>query len=392
MPPNISKMKKLPLLLVSITFLISCGKEDPNQDTTPYGPEAGKQALEDNMISALNDIDAFRNDPAMLEIEEFAKFMLENEPASKSGKKIVSKSIGNVLSFKTADLQTFSKAQLAAVNQPEKNLQADFDDKAGTWTWNTATGEFEQSKNSSDKIIYKVTQNNKNAVLTISNFSVLTHPSGEQIPTSVNAVLTVDGSTIFSQVFSASFPAGKYIPQSVSNTTTLGGLTFTTNASNNASNTETNISTAILLNGNTLIGATVKATGSYAEIDNTGDTNNEINTLVNTISASYTMLNATISMEATSPTNAIGDLSIDEAIALANENLKVTLSVNNKKIADGEFYKQSELEDDRLNLKFVFEDGSKSTIEAYFDAGFDQLQTKADDLFINFENLIEEVE
>jgi hypothetical protein len=550
-------MKKILSILLSITFLISCDTDNSDGLGAPssLGLEQGKQELEDNMISALNEINIFRNDAALSEIEEFAKFMLDNEPEPKSGKKFVAKSFRNVLNYKNVDLQTFSKSQIAAVNEPAEDLQADYNEQVGIWIWNSTSEEFEQTTTTGDKIIFKVTQNNKNAVLTISNFSVLNHPSGEEIPTSVLTELVVDDSTIFSQSYSASFLIDKYIPQTVNNTITLGTMSFTTSASNNVSNTETNMSFAVLLNGKTLLGASVRATGNYTDIDNTGTSDNEINILANTLSASYTMLDATISIEATSPETIGDELTIDDELTLVNDNLKVSLSVNNKKIADGEFYKETQLEDvyeyhddakyvvqdgrpgsfglqdglpaggqiglfdtftelessiyynnfhvyyhprvileedlvtndpwsyiynkytdgmyngyyvsieeksseiidnnylytwviyynepnvtleesvinsdiwnyinnkytdgkyngsyvfsdnnyyynewdtnwysteklvDSPNLKFIFEDGSKSTIEAYFDAGFNQLQTKADDVLINFEDLIED--
>ncbi len=346
-------MKKTLLLLsISITILMSCSSKDsieeesPKEevqpaDTTPYSPEQGKQALEDNMIAALNEIDGFANDPALTEIEEFAKFLLDN-PDSQSG--IVSKSLSNTLSFKNKTPQLFAKSQITSVSEPAEGLQDEYNELVGNWIWSISENKFVRTSDSGNNIVYTVTQNNKNAVLTVSNFSVLTHPSGEEIPTSINVVLTVDGTTVFSQEYAVSFPSDKYIPSSLSNTTTLGGLSFETNLSN-TNNTETTVNSAIKLNGTTLIGASVKANGNYTEINNTGESTSETNTLLNTISASYTMLSATISIEASLPETIDDEATADEQIELLNERLNVSLSVNDKKVADGEFYKESELKD-----------------------------------------------
>ena len=490
-------MKKFAPIISCVLLLFSCTTEDTDISTNAtYPTEAGKQALENNSIAMLAEIENLENDPALAQVEEFAKFMIANEPASKSGKKIVGRNIRNVLNFKKVDLQNFSKAQLAAVTESAEGLQADFNEQAGTWIWNDVLEKFEQTKNSSDEIIFKVTLNNKNAELTISNFSVIKHPSGDEITTSISTVLTVENSTVFSQDFSTSFPKGKYIAESVSNTITISNLTFITNASNNGNNTESKISTAILLNGNIFIDTSVKVTGNYTELENAETPEKEINTLINTVSATYTMLNATISIETTSP-NTVDHLTMDQALALANDNLKISLSVNNKKVANGEFYTQSDLKSvynwheekkvvildqsprsnfshgqidllntytefenspyfnnyyifyysddftevilketvvsediynfildtyypngkdnsyhvysnpnydyylsnyyeteelvDSPNLKFVFDDGSKANIEAYFNAGFDKIQTKVEDVFINYEDRREKI-
>jgi hypothetical protein len=39
----------------------------------------------------------------------------------------------------------------------------------------------------------------------------------------------------------------------------------------------------------------------------------------------------------------------------------------------------------------VFDDGSKANIEAYFNVGFDKIQTKVEDVFINYEDRREKI-
>ena len=478
-------MKKVLLVILMIPLLLACPKTD---EKLFYSKESGKQALEDNMINMLNEIDAFRNDTAITEIEEFAEFMLENEPTSESGKRIASNTVRSACAYGPPrdGLSAFSKAQLAVVSQPAENLKAEFDAETGIYIWNSSSQEFDyNAQGSNDEIIFKVTQNNKMAVLTISNFSTITHPSEEEIPTSLNALLTVDDITLFSQEYSASFDEGKYIPNSVSNTIVLGSMSFTLNASSNSNLSELTMNTDMKLNGKSILSASVKTKGNYVDVNDTGDFDQEINDLIQTISATYSMLEAEIKIEATAPSDDLEDLTLDEEIALVNKNLKVSLSVNEIKVADGEFYKKTSLEDvldyhnetayqisdarnykeiellnditelensiyynnykiytfyevieesvvssdidnyirtnypnsrykdsnvyaspnyrwyqtnyyykeqlvSDANLRFVFEDGSKSSVEAYFNAEFNDFEAKIEDVLKNYEGLIED--
>jgi len=446
-------MKKFAPIISCVLLLFSCTTEDKDISTNaPYPTEAGKQALEDNGIAMLTKIDDFKDDLALKDIEGFIQYLIiddEEEGKKTSGfSNKINKTFINVMDVKQGSISPIEYAsRQTKIIIEEEGLMEEYNDLVGNYTWNDANEEWnEPTVNPDGDILFTVTnEDNKTAILKISNFSTIIHESDEEVPTSLNISLKVDGSEIFSHSFSANFTEGENAPNTMSNAIKLGALSF--NSSMNNDNSEVELATSLKLGDATIIGATIGAQGEFTELNQTGDSEDSPEDVLKSANVRFTMLNASISVTGTSPKviNENGD--IDYQIGLMNENIKTTLTIGDKKIADGEFYKinrtytdyqyhydpkyvvysndtsievtsfnsladlkasiyytsnnyyfieynywEEEIEEEEVDLRFVFADGTKSDMETYFELGFEDIIDKLEEVEGNFEERFEDIE
>jgi hypothetical protein len=455
---KITAMKKLTLVLLCISFLISCGAEnsiDRTEDTSPYNSEEGKQALEDNGIAMLTKIDNFKDDSALSDIEGFIQYLITEdveEATYYNGiKNKVNKTFINAMAVKKGTITPieYVSRQTKTIIEEEEGLMEEYNSLVGNYTWDEATEDWnEPTENTDGDIVYIVTnEDNETAILKISNFSTITHESGEEVPNRLNISLKVEANEIFSHSFSADFTDGENAPNNMSNIIKLGALSFTSSMKNSINN-NVEIATSLKLSDVAIIVASIGAEGEFTELNETGDSEDAPEDVFESANLTFTLLNATISVSGTSPETINENDDVDYEIELMNQNLKVTLAVGDKKIADGEFYKvkrtyidyiyhnnpkfivvsnsppyqevasfdsiedyesssyygdntyyfyqtnywEEEVEEDEIDIRFIFADGTKSDMETYFEVGFKDIQDKVEEVVGNFEDRIEDLE
>lgn len=338
------------VLLFGLFTFVACSKDDKSNSIEPEGKpltvEEGKQELENNSIEVLNKVNEFRDDNSINEIIEFLEFLQEDQTqnevvdiAENSFQISTEIKEGNISPLK---FPTIQKNILSQSN--DDDLKDEFNQAEGTHTWNTITEDFDYVPNNSGKIIYIVNQNNKIGVMTISNFDSYVHASGESAPKSINISLTVDGKSISTMNYSTSIDEQKHIPNSINTTMSLGALSFEGKMSSN--NTEGSISTNFKISDVPIIGMNFNGKGNYTDINNTGNSNKSLDLLVNSTAANFSIGNTVISFDTTIPNEVDNEKTTDEWVNLLNKNSNTTLSTANKKIADGEFYKKTYIEED----------------------------------------------
>lgn len=425
---NLLHMKKTFLILSSLLVLASCGSDDngaadPTGPTQPGGidgalsPEEGKQQLETNAINVLNKVEAFNNDSALEKIIELGEFLQPkktNTPPTTSPKQlnnpgtIAINSITNV-SLSKKELVKANTAQLQIV---QKTTLDRFNEDKGIYTWNTTTEEFDKTAESDDQI-YNIAYNGKNAIFSITDFNSVQAANDTEAPTLAKANLKIDGVTVFSQEYTASIDAGKTVPNSVNNITTIGEFSMNTTYTNE-NNAKITQSFDFKLGNDVITGYSYTANGDFNTAENQDAT---IFDVLDSAKVSLNFLNASLVVSANdSDLPNTENLTIDQQIDLLNSKITSELIINNKSVAKGQFYKDQEviflpgitspalpgqdpiivpdetITNDIINARFLFEDGTTSDFETYFDNSFTQTENKFESVINVYTKLFENID
>ncbi len=407
-------MKKLLLLALSAAFVLnsSCSSDDDG-GAAPEGEingslsvEEGKKQLEDNSIALLDKVEAFSNNDALKEIIELAEFLtasnVEDTTNEDPFENTVLKTLENFKDTKNDVVTLNAKQAITIVN--ETSLIEDFNDLKGIYTWDDSAESFEQTGDSDD-VIYNIAYNNgKNATFSFTDFTTtVIGADDEELPTLVKANLSIDNREVFSQEYTASFQGDQLIPASISNTTTIADFVFQTTYTNN-NNATINQSFDFKIGNETIMGYNYTANGTFNNEDDT------IENIVNDFNANFNFLNARLNVTGkTDGFNSESELTVDEQVALLNSNTSATLSINQKLIANSEFYKDQdtyttfpfnedtqefeelEVSEDIINARFLFEDGTSNDFDTYVEGSFTELENKFETVFEAYESLFEDV-
>ncbi len=400
--------RKISLALLSLILVsnISCNNDKDEKDSETTGTltvEEGKQQLEDNSIEILNKIEDFKNDNALNEIIELAEFLTSASTSKSTGfKKTALNTVSNVASVKNTDLILFNAKQ-SIVLITDTPLADAFEEETGIYQWNAETSEFDKT-DESDKIIYNIDYNSKVAVFTITDFiTTTTGSSNTEVPTLAKANLKINDNTVFTQNFTTSFQNDQLIPSSINNTTTIGDFVMSTSYTNtdNKSITQTfefKISDTIITSFN------------YSTNGNFNNEDGNIEDTVDNVAISFQFLNANLDITAKDDNfNSDIELSVDQKVDLLNSNTTGELSINNKSIAKSEFYKDQdtytdyvynsntqqyeevEVNEDIVNIRFMFEDGTTNDFDTYIEGSFTELEDKYNAVFDAYETLFKDV-
>lgn len=349
---------------------------DDSQTLFDDNIESDKQKLEDNMLNIYDVVDNYTtNDPAIEEIEKFLEYLdfeINNTFEEKNSSiEFASKSLRN--STESFENPSRVSATNVTFGVDESELLNDFENETGIYEWNSTIQEFEFISDS-ENIVLKALDNDKEYILTISNFDVLIHDSEEEIPTSLNIDFKVNNTTYYHHIFSAVINSDEYIPNSVSNEITIGDLVFKSQFDNNTTNSKAEGLSFIQIDGTKILEIAFSAQGNFTSLNNGDDVSGEpIYNFLNLSTLSFSMDKTTISLLVTPDSN-IDNISDDkEAIDYLNKNVISTLSYDNETIATGRFIEDSNNE---LNLEMVFEDNTTSTIDVYFGEGFEDIINK----------------
>ena len=401
------------LALLSLLFVLnlSCGKDENDVAIQEYfSVESGKNQLENNMIDALNKIDAFRNDNALNEIIELAEFLNTSSGVKNSSfKNVALTSISNVSSLKNADFTIFNAKQSIALIE-DTSLMEDYNNEKGTYLWDDSLKEFIKT-GESDDIIYNVEYNNKVAVFSFTDFNTTTVTGSdinEEVPTLITANLKINNTIVFSQNFNSTFQNNELVPSSINNTTTIGAFSFITTYSN-LNNTKATQSFNFKIGKDIILGYSLESNGMFSN-QNGGVENGNIEDVIDNVTLNFNILDANLLLTATDKDfDSDIKLSIDEAVARLNSNVKGKLSIKGQIIAESQFYKdqdthtnfywdynaqqfyEEEITEDIVNLRFLFSDGSTNDFETYFNGSFTEMETKFEAVFDayikHFENI-----
>ncbi|MDO6759017.1 hypothetical protein Q4566_02295 [Tamlana sp. 2_MG-2023] len=396
-------------LISSILFNTSCSSSDDdssNEPTTPLSVEEGKEQLEENSIELLNKVEAFKNDDALNEIVELAEYLNSSNTSKSSGfKKVAINSIINSAIKDGDDIVSFNAKQSISLVS-ETPIADDYENEKGTYEWNASIEDFEKT-GESDDIIYIINYNGKQAVFSVTDFkTTLAGDENDELPTLAKANLKIDDATMFTQEYKASLQNNSLVPSSINNTTTLGEFVFETSFSNE-SNNKVIQSLSFKIGSDVIMEYNYTVNGNFNNIEDAENAED----VVDNAKFSFKFLNAELSVSAKDDgLNSDDDLTVDEQIELLNNNIDAEISVNNRKVADMEFYKdfdtyldwvynndtqdyeEVEITEEVVFARLLFDDGTTTDFDVYVDGSFTSLEDKFESVFEAFEKLFENVD
>jgi len=429
----------LPAILM-IAFVSSCDKDDDNTEPEKFSQktvEENKEIVELSaiqMAETMGDMKNLETTDVAVNLSSILDMADPFEEDSTTTLKVSSTihALAGIQSGKSNihDLFTAMKSSGELEADPE-TLQEIWDDIKGTYSWNTATEKWDYTSGGDiASFEFPSTENgtSNNAAFTISEYKgvVTANPLDEEydgdIPTSLMADLSVDGTALISYTFAASYNSDG-IPTSVASDLSIETFTFSVDITN--SDTEVSAMYKMTHGETTVmdIGGTAKGLFTQANIDNNTVTETDTWTWTdyqwNEVTQIYEMVEITEtdeweevaveeiinSAEAHFQLFDIalkGDVDVkslvdemnliylddesedfDEQAASTSEaeainmylDLRAVNVTSNEKIAEVEAYVVHDVDeyydDYYIDFRLVFGDGSPIDLETYFDNGFE---------------------
>lgn len=415
------KNLKLAIILLALSMLqFSCKKdkeEEPSTQTlTEVSVTEGKSLIEDSAVDMINKADNFRTDAAVVGMHELSDYLDQNMITTRiEGTPQIFNyflSLGEAVSSGKIDVKDLSTRQIKTMRSG--GLYQDYNEETGIFVWNAGEGDFIKTGESSDinySINYMVNGVAKSASFIVSNFSIKTIDM-EEIVKSVNVSFKIDAVEYLG--FSLASAYSNYLPTSINATLIFGALSAELSF-DNSSNTSLNAEGKIKLDNSVLFKNKYAATGNFTTIDNGEEVTEENSeSIFNSASTELTILSLVLSADmnlqpVAAYINANPEADIDAVVAKLNENSTILLkTTNNQKIADGEFYaatyEYSDFEynentgeymevtysEQEMDIRFVFEDGTRSDFETYFGEGFQTMEDQFNSMYDSYESMLPE--
>jgi len=398
-------MKNLKIILTAfLAILFTMGacnkKDDPINEPgwTKNSVEQNKADVEENCVEIVNQLEGLTSLKAA-DVTSNLNSMMSNSnpfPASIQSTK-VNQILLMVSSFGKGNKNLTTIKNVLKSNPPDDSFVAEWEADKGIYTWNFDTQDWD-FESSSDKIEINFpsteTGTTNNAQLTISGFTYTTITDGvvEDItdyPTGLNMVIKVDGTTVMSFTFTASYDS-EGIPTQLSSELVLETYSMSFVFSNNRST----VSQTFTIKHNTsiLIELGSSANGDFSTENINTNLNGDVVFPEKVITSAESHLQLMdVNLLANCNTSKLFPAikTIDEDLTLtedqanakyvdalnANFNIYLQFVSTNEKIADAEFY----MEED-INIRFVFADQSKTDIATYFQSGFGNLEAEINSL------------
>lgn len=377
--------------LAALVIGTSCKKDDPkpdeNPDPTPTESpneqktvEEQKTDIETSSVDVVSELRTMQETEGMKAVKSLAMLMGSEEESSSMPGLAVIKVAEALESDNTEDV-------LKAMNE-EVSLKAEFDEIAGTYSWNPATDDFDQNLGG-DAIIIEFpseengTTNDANITisgLTTANISV----DGESIeaPTGITAVLSVGTTEALKYTYSATV-ADDFIN---SVTTSITVDTYVTTASVSYSDTKVSESFSFKNGTKTILKFETSVEGDLKTIKNTQDLENlEVQEYITTVTSTFQFTDVVVT-----GTIQVKDLFAEaegvedgeEGVVILNKHASLTIEyADGTEIATSKAILEKDGTDEEVNVILTFKDGSEATIDAYFEESMTNFEKEVEELF-----------
>jgi hypothetical protein len=237
-------MKKIQLLLIAGAILAASCEKDKKKDIVDANtqepkafstkdPVQQKADIQTSAIKLVNEMETLTTTKGAETAVYFAELMEDTEmlelKATPANVLIQTSALVQKETDLPKFLRTFSDFEEDSVN----NINDAYDQVKGTYTYNKATGEFDEADG--DKLVIKFpaseTSTTNNAVFEVTEFktgkytSELLEEIENILPTAVKAQLTVDGEKVMEYIFAATYNADG-TPTKIETSYTVSGFTF----------------------------------------------------------------------------------------------------------------------------------------------------------------------
>lgn len=410
-------MKKLFIYVSLFVVVFSSCKKDENTDgldleNPTYAPKTvaeTKSDLENTGVNMVNELKSFNQDKGVI-----AAVNLVDLASSTSSAKATNNQAFKMLSLlkavkeNNATVKTML-AELQTAGDPG-SLDDLFNEIAGTYTYNFTTSDFDFSANpdaASVVFSFPASKASKQSQTLDGTFEIFrpqyktgnfiySNDTTTELPTSLKYELKVNSELLMSYNFTAAY-TDEGVPTSVVSTLTVGTFEFKVTYGYSSSNLNANYS---FKHGTTTIldlGAAFNGNFDKTNIENT-ENNEDPTTVLYNANAHFQFMDIKIAgdIDFKSLYNALKDGKDSVASQAADEinknaNLVVVYASNNQAIAKAEAYattyndsewhynfqtgqwEEISVVKEKVDIRMIFADKSKSDLKTYFDEGFDQL-------------------
>lgn len=422
-----------------IAFVSSCDKDDDNNEPEKFSQlsvEENKEIVEQSAILMAETAEDMKNLETADVAVSLGNILDSADPFEESIGAVskVSSTIYVIAGLKSGkssinDLFTVMKSSGELEEDPE-TIQEVWDDIKGTYAWNPVTDKWDYTSGGNIAAFqFPSTENgtSNNAVFTISEYAgvVISNPLEEEydgdLPASLKADLTVDGTELMSLTFAAAYN-NEGIPSSVAGDLSIETFSFSVDLTNsdtevsamyNMTNGETTVmdmggSAKGLFTEDNIDNNTVTYTDTWTRTDYQWDEGSQqyipveitetdewdevdVEEVINSAEAHFQLFNISIKgdvdvkslvdeIKLIYPDDRPNDF--DEQAASGSEaeafnkylDLRVINVAANEKIAEVEAYVVHDVDDYYddyyIDFRLVFGDGSPIDLETYFENGF----------------------
>ena len=410
-------------LFIGLTALLTFSACDPESDLdldkklnfSPLPVEQQKQKIEDNALEFVEQMEGLLETPAFVAIENFIEiFSGEDEDEYDYW--------AAPLRVIATDLQNGNPNVLVGLEKQMKIIQDDYDEDEGIvfgeYIYNFESEEFDLERELENKVVFHLPasqaamESETNNGLISFEFTeskiAIPESEGEKYPASANLSVKIDNKTALIASFTGVyFDDG--MPKDVKQTLTIGDFSWEATFKNNKK--QASVAYAFKKAKTTLMKLAAETTGKFAydEIENTMESDGDPGDFVNKIAAQYQVMNLAIkggiakvkdfsdAMDAADEGKGLTEKAIrDQQASIMNQYIVGYgyFVDDNKKFADVDFYVEEyeyrdwngqTYKDYDVVPRFKLSDGSKVTIEEYFESGFGDLIDKIRDLSESFE-------
>ena len=438
---KLKPMKKVIYLVSCVVFsslISSCKKDEPKPNTTTnttnsgggngpvvnYTPEQNKANLQQVGLDVIKEMDEMKNMKVIHNVINFAELVDQNDPMeNNSSTAFMPFVIVNALAnfHKTGNVEVvYSAMRQSKSLKNDETLEAVYNDAKGLYTWDASLKKWVKTPSKSIVFKFPALKGNiaNNATYTID----YTPYSGKvahsdltgNMPANLTAKLDIDNTNLLNFDMKATYDS-EGIPTSISSNLKIENFNFALNM--NASSSDANSNFSFTHSGKTIVamGGSIKGNFKKSNLENLEDNvkkTEDISKVLTSVSGYFHVLN--VKFETSANVQAFADevrakggedkiKNDSEWVSLINKHLITSLyyTDRNAKIGKGEMYmkpytntytvwennkqvQKTETGED-MNVRIVFEDGSRIDIESYLDKGFDQLENE----FENFLNAME---
>jgi len=386
------KKIKYPLLvLLSIGLSFSSCKKDDSKDEVD--PDTEQNDI-DNTANSTKDVATQKQDIQTAGIQLASELKTINESKSMQAIASLSSLSSQNSSFPLAPVyKSLSESQEAdliasSLKASAGEISNEFADETGIHTWNISKNDWD-TEESSSIIMFKFpatkdgTTNNAELAVTDAKM-VQNNLTGENMPTSIAISLKVDGTTVLSYTYVASYDANG-IPKSVSTQLSIEpGIKLSANLS--VSDTQITEAFSFTSSGTNILSFNVDAKGTFtqakieavAEQMETATTLAPASEILSSISLSYQVLDIIISVDANTAEIANNVSTRSETLpasSVLNDNINMTISyADGTTIATSEIIIDSESKEPKIDL--MFKDDSRVDAEVYFKESMTDLEAE----------------
>ena len=379
------------LVAVSLAFLASCKSSDSDSNfPTKYSSntvEENKTNMENNGIDMVNSLTDIKNTTGIQATINFSK-LSSVDNSSNTARQSTDGSLNFIHSLASFGQGKISAQQLLkTMGDGPSTLGGVWDSLTGIHTFHRAdsTWTFE---NTGDKIVFKfpststgVDNDAEYDIYGYKSVQITSNIGGSDYtgdyPTALNADLLIGGAKKVGFKFTAAYNSVGD-PSAVTIAYSIDDYTLTYSFTNTTSEIKTEYT--LTKGSKTLLGFGVSSTGTFSSDALTNSGSGAISD-VKTGSAYFRIENiqfsAKVNLEKIK-SGTTANMTLDQTVALYNANYKIIVFYvdSKKKIADSEFYVTS---DETVDIRLIFADGSKSDIDTYTSAGFEDFKNAVDD-------------